>query len=174
MTRGQALAVEKELERTSVSLTDARELSEAVQETFDAIARRAYQIFENNGYQHGHDLENWLQAEAELLHPVSLIVEEGERTITVRAEVHGFTASELEVSAEPKRLTIYGRGEARREGKSGRSTDSERRSDKILRCVELPAEIDTNKVTATLQNGILEVVMPRVAAAQRAAAAQTA
>ena len=30
------------------------------------IAERAYQIFEEHGSQHGHDLDNWLQAEREL------------------------------------------------------------------------------------------------------------
>ena len=30
------------------------------------IARRAYEIYEREGRQPGHDLENWLKAEAEL------------------------------------------------------------------------------------------------------------
>jgi len=35
--------------------------------THDEIARRAYAIFEQNGCIPGHDMENWLQAEAQLL-----------------------------------------------------------------------------------------------------------
>ena len=34
--------------------------------TEDAIRERAYQLFEQRGCQHGHDLEDWLQAEAEV------------------------------------------------------------------------------------------------------------
>jgi len=30
------------------------------------IARRAYQLFEARGHQHGHDIEDWLRAEREL------------------------------------------------------------------------------------------------------------
>jgi hypothetical protein len=30
------------------------------------IARRAYEIFERRGGGHGHDLDDWLQAEGEL------------------------------------------------------------------------------------------------------------
>lgn len=31
-----------------------------------AIRARAYEIFQQRGCQHGHDLEDWLRAEAEL------------------------------------------------------------------------------------------------------------
>ena len=29
------------------------------------ITQRAYQLFEQRGFEHGHDVEDWLQAEAE-------------------------------------------------------------------------------------------------------------
>jgi len=32
----------------------------------DAVARRAYEIFCEHGCEHGHDQEDWLQAEREL------------------------------------------------------------------------------------------------------------
>ena len=34
--------------------------------TEDIIRERAYRLFEQRGYEHGHDLEDWLQAEAEI------------------------------------------------------------------------------------------------------------
>jgi len=34
--------------------------------TQEEIAARAYEIYEREGRQPGHDLENWLRAEAEL------------------------------------------------------------------------------------------------------------
>ena len=34
--------------------------------TEEIIRMRAYELFEQRGYQHGHDLEDWLQAEAEV------------------------------------------------------------------------------------------------------------
>ena len=33
----------------------------------ETIGARAYQLFEQHGYEHGHDLDDWLQAEAELV-----------------------------------------------------------------------------------------------------------
>src|ERR1044071_911894 len=38
----------------------------AIEPTHEDIARRAYQLFEDRGREHGHDLEDWLQAEREL------------------------------------------------------------------------------------------------------------
>ena len=35
--------------------------------TPDEIARRAYEIFITRGEEHGRDVDDWLQAEAELL-----------------------------------------------------------------------------------------------------------
>ena len=34
--------------------------------TAEAISQRAYNIFEAHGCEHGHDVEHWLAAEAEL------------------------------------------------------------------------------------------------------------
>ena len=31
------------------------------------IEKRAYQIFEENGYNHGQEVENWLEAERQVL-----------------------------------------------------------------------------------------------------------
>ncbi len=35
--------------------------------TEDNIRMRAYQLFEQRGYEPGHDLDDWLQAEAEVM-----------------------------------------------------------------------------------------------------------
>ncbi len=35
--------------------------------TEEIVRMRAYELFEQRGGQHGHDLEDWLQAEAEVL-----------------------------------------------------------------------------------------------------------
>jgi Protein of unknown function (DUF2934) len=37
------------------------------QELQEQIRLRAYQLFEERGAEHGHELEDWLQAEAEIL-----------------------------------------------------------------------------------------------------------
>jgi hypothetical protein len=38
----------------------------AVKPSHDEIAGRAYNLFSASGYIHGHDVEHWLQAEAQI------------------------------------------------------------------------------------------------------------
>jgi hypothetical protein len=40
--------------------------SRSVTVSYEQIAQRAYEIYERDGRQEGRELENWLQAEAEL------------------------------------------------------------------------------------------------------------
>ena len=74
-----------------------------------AIARRAYELFEKRGGEHGHDWEDWFQAESELLRPVSVSMSESDDRISVRTNVLGFDGNELKVSVEPQRVTILGK-----------------------------------------------------------------
>jgi len=53
-------------------------------------------------------------------------------------------------------LTIAGKRESEKEEKKGKVTSSARCSDQLLRIVDLPTEIETAKVTATLKNGVSE------------------
>ena len=77
-----------------------------------AITRRAFELFEKRGREHGHDWEDWFKAESEFLCPVSISTSESEDRLSVRANVFGFTENELQVSIEPRRLAILGKKKA--------------------------------------------------------------
>ena len=119
-----------------------------MQETFDAIARRAYEIFEGNGRQWGRDLDDWFRAESELLHPVNVELGESDNAVIVRAEVPGFELKDLEVGIEGRQLTIAGKHETSKEEGKEKVLYSERQSNRLYRCIELPAEVDSEKTTA--------------------------
>jgi len=128
---------------------------------FSAIARRAFDIFENNGRSLGRDLDNWFRAETEFLHPVHIDVTETGDTLNIKAEVPGFNEKELEINVEPTRLMISGKREAKKEEKKGTTVYSETCSNQIMRVIALPAEVEAEKVTATLKNGVLELNLPK-------------
>ena len=161
---GEAAAVKRAEEPTKV--VKYTSLFDQIDETFNALARRAYEIFDGNGRVFGRDLDNWLQAERELLHPMALNITETDQAFTVKAEVPGFTEKEIEVAVEQGRLTITGQRESSKEERKGKTICAESSSDKILRIVDLPSEIDRDKVAATLKNGVLELTLPKVAKAQ--------
>jgi HSP20 family protein len=133
---------------------------------FEEISRRAYQLFEGRGQMFGRDLEDWFQAERELLHPVHIHVGEADDTLEIKAEVPGFNEKELSIHVEPSRLVITGKRETKKDETKGKTIYSETCADEIVRVIDLPAEVETEKVTATLENGVLELRLPKAAKAK--------
>jgi HSP20 family protein len=136
-------------------------------ELYNKISQRAFSIFEGNGRFDGHDLADWLRAEAEILTPVPLELSETDAELAVRAEVPGFTEKELEIVVEPERLFITGKTERKSEEKKKKTLYSEISSNEIFRTVALPVEIDPEKVSAVLKNGVLEVSMYKAKPAKK-------
>jgi HSP20 family molecular chaperone IbpA len=160
----KSLAIQANPVATTPKFVEPQAVYNRLNELYDAIARRAFEIFESDGSAVGRDLDHWFKAEAELLHPAHVAVREADDAITVRAEVPGFSANELQVSLEPRRLTISGKKQSNVEEKKGNVIYSERCSNEILRSIELPVEVDASRATSTLSNGILELSIPKQAA----------
>ena len=146
--------------------SDEKSAFDRIQKAYDSIAKRAFEIFDNNGRWLGHELADWIQAESEILHPVHLEIAETDDALSVRAEVPGFTTKELDINVEPRRLTIAGKHEAREEKKKGKTIYSEHCAQEILRSVDLPADVDGSKATATLKDGVLNLELPKAAHAK--------
>lgn len=131
------------------------------QQVFDSIEKRAFEIFDNNGKWFGHDLSDWLQAESEILRPLHLEIAETDEALTVRAEVPGFTANELDIRVDGKRLTIAGKHESKEQSTKGKTIYSERCANEIFRSVALPSDVDGARVNATLKDGVLNIDLPK-------------
>ncbi len=160
MVEKSAAAVQSAPSRPPVKASKTESISERIESIYDAISRRAYELFERGGRVHGLDKDHWLEAEKELFLPVQANLEETEGEFVMRAEVPGFTASDLEVNVEPRRVTVTGKRESTQETKEG----TEESSAEIFRTMELPSEANTTKVTATLKDGVLEVKIPKAEA----------
>jgi HSP20 family protein len=91
---------------------------------------------------------------------------ESDGSFTVEAEVPGFTAKDLEINVEPRCLKIAGKRETKEEEKKGKAIRSEWCANQILRAVDLPADVDTAKASASLKDGILTIDLPKAAHAK--------
>ena len=131
------------------------------------IAKQAYQLFQESGLVDGHDLEHWLQAESQLLTPMRLEVLESQVAITVKTNLVGFDAENIEIHVEPQRIFISGQ----QVDKSEARADAEARVKRIFRSIDLPAQIDADKVRATLSKGDLEITLLKASVAAKADAA---
>ncbi len=79
----------------------------------------------------------------------------------IRAEVPGLKEKDIEISATSDTLTISGERKAIAHEEDVKYHRRERDTGKFSRVVTLPAQIDPDKVDATLSDGILTVVLPK-------------
>jgi len=148
-----------------VKLVPADVLLNRKNEIQNMISRRAYELFKSDGSVHGRDIDDWIEAEVEVLHPYRHGLKKSVEAIVFKAELPGsFRADQLNVSVEPRRLMVN--GEREQDVICGGDTPAhmEKRTERIFGVEELPVNVDPSRATATLKGEILEIVMPRVAA----------
>ncbi len=122
------------------------------------IGKRAFEIFNERGRQFGNELEDWIKAENEILKRVPIEMKEIDGKLEVCAEVPGFTAADLKVSVEPRRITL--KGETERTEKEKLYT--EMRSNRVFRTFDLPYRVDADKARAVIKNGVLTLTVPKL------------
>jgi HSP20 family protein len=128
----------------------------------NAIARRAYELFASSGFTDGHDLNDWLSAESELLEPIPLNLSETENEVTLKAELPGFTEKDIDIKVAPRHVVVSGQREETTENKKdGEVVSSEHSSSQVYRAIDLPAEVDPDKVKATFDKGTLQIVLAK-------------
>ena len=99
----------------------------------------------------------------------SFDVIDGEKEVTVRAEVPGVDPKEVQVTVSGNVLTISGEKKESHEEKGSQVYRSECSYGSFRRSVELPEGVDADKVSAEHANGILTVRLgkSKAAAAKR-------
>jgi HSP20 family protein len=92
-------------------------------------------------------------------------VSETAKEIVVKAELPGMDAKDIEVSVQGDILTVRGERRQEKEEKGENFHRVERSYGSFSRSIQLPAEVDANKVKATYKDGILKLNMPKTKAA---------
>ncbi|HEV2386327.1 MAG TPA: DUF2934 domain-containing protein [Candidatus Acidoferrales bacterium] len=151
-------------------LASPEQVFDDMKHVFDRIASRAYQIFESNGRQPGSDLQNWYRAEAELLCPVQVDIFDSQDTLTLRTEVPGFRADELQIGLEPGRFTIAGTRRTPGNRRQKQADSADRGWNHVFHSAPLPHEVDPAHAKATLVAGVLRLQLTKAAAGKQGAA----
>jgi HSP20 family protein len=79
----------------------------------------------------------------------------------IRAELPGVKADELDLQVTGNKLAISGERKITAEDESAKYHRREREAGTFSRMIGLPGEVDSDKVEAKLENGILTVVVPK-------------
>lgn len=147
-----------------VKLVAADVLLSRKNEIQHVIARRAYELFKGHGSVNGHDIDDWIEAEVEVVRTYRHDLKESAEAIVLKAELPcSFTTDQLNVSVEPRRLMLSGETELDVIRGGNTPAHMEKRAQRIFGVEELPVDVDPSRSTAKLTGDTLEIVMPRVA-----------
>ena len=105
--------------------------------------------------------ERWFRAdEMELKAPMVDLFEDKD-DVVVKAELPGLEKDNIEVNLTDHTLTIKGEKKKEEEVKEEHYYRSERSFGSFVRAIDLPREVQADKVKASFKNGVLEVRVPK-------------
>ena len=93
-------------------------------------------------------------------------VTEDKENYRVRAELPGIKADNLDISLTGKSLAISGERKLDQEDKDAKYHRRERDAGRFQRMVSLPGDVDGDKVSASCENGVLTVTLPKAETAK--------
>ena len=96
----------------------------------------------------------------------SLRVWEDESAYTVEADLPGLTAEDVEISFHERQIVLEG-GRTAKAPEGSRVHLFESAEGRFRRVLRFASEVDAEAATATLENGVLRVSLPKTAAARR-------
>ena len=93
-------------------------------------------------------------------------VSEGKGEITVKAEIPGCEAKDIDVKLDGRLLTISGKKKQEKEEKDGNYHRVERSYGSFSRMVELPGEVEQEAIDATYKKGVLNLIFKKSQASE--------
>lgn len=144
-------------------------VQERIEAMTGSIRQRAFDLFQNRNGGNGSDLDDWLQAERDVvLSPASELIDE-EEELRARFALPGFDARDIQVSAMPDALIIHADAAHTHEENNGNVYFCEFSQKKLFRRLDLPVPIDVDRAKASLDKGILVVTAPKTSTKQMTA-----
>src|SRR5260370_41719707 len=93
-------------------------------------------------------------------------VYEDEHNVTLKIEVPGIDEKDIDVRVEGNTLTVHGERKIEKEEKEENYRRVERQYGSFTRNFTLPTTVDSEKVSATYDKGVLKIALPKKAEAK--------
>ena len=129
----------------------------------EAVRKRAFDHFAMRGGEPGHELDDWVTAEREILGRPVAELKERNGAYEVDVTLPGFSPKEIEVTATPTELIVHALSTSARSGDDSRVIWSEFGQQEIYRRIDLPTAINADRISANLDHGVLHVKAPKSA-----------
>jgi len=132
-------------------------LFEPVLAIAEKIRRRAFEIFQGRGFADGSHLDDWLQAERDIIQSTEAELIEKDGKFCLRMAAPGFDAKDIHITAMPATLIVRAKARHQHEKNEGHVQFCEFGQKELFRALDLPAPINPDKVSASLDQGILQL-----------------
>jgi HSP20 family molecular chaperone IbpA len=131
--------------------------AEALQQTIqDRISARAYQLYEESGYQQGHDQGHWFQAESEVVQG-GLEVRESGTWVAVNASLPNVSAEHVQIYVDRRRIVVRAtKNNETRDAKPAAPGQAE-----IFLVADLTEEVEPATASASLKDEKLSLMVQK-------------
>jgi len=123
------------------------QLFEQMEAISQKIRRRAHELFLARGAEPGRDLDDWLQAERELMWLPETQLIEKDTEFEARINVQGLEPKDIRIIAMANSIVLEA---------GPKSGDA-----KVFQRLDFSTPIDPDKVTARIERGILQLTAPK-------------
>jgi HSP20 family protein len=148
---------------TQPFFVETEKLLERLADITRETASRAHDFFVERGSRFGNHFEDWLRAESEVLRAAPVKITEANGNINVMIAAPGFKPEEIEVSIKDDTLIVSGETEKEEKKEDEKTFYSEWKSNRFLRKLSLPTGVEPDGAEATLQDGVLKLVLKKKA-----------
>jgi HSP20 family protein len=142
-----------------VTTTQKDSIVDQLEHLHDRIARRAYDLFQGRGGW-GDAIEDWVNAERELVWRPAMELRERDGAFTVSAALPGIDAKDIIVEITPQDMVIKAATEHTHPEDNGQVHYCELTAGKVFRSLPFPKPVDAAKAKADYRNGMLSITVP--------------
>jgi HSP20 family protein len=150
-----------EIQRDDGTKSTAPSIFDEMNALSERIRQRAFEIFECRGSGDGFAMDDWLDAERDLLQIPEAELIEKEGRFEIRVSASAFNPDDFQVMALPDALIVKALSTQRHDESEGDVRFCEFGQKTLFRRFNLPEPIDLDKVTADLEKGVLQVTAPK-------------
>jgi HSP20 family protein len=138
----------------------SKSIFDEIERIQNRIMRRAYEISSLNGGIFGRDIDNWLQAERELVWKPAIELEEKDNEFRLEIAAPGVDPKDIDIEVTPEDILVRADVHHEHKEKKGEVHVCEFASGNLFRSIHLPKKIDVDKVKAEFKNGMLTLKAP--------------
>jgi HSP20 family protein len=138
----------------TLSVKKRESIFEELNSLHDRIMQRAFEIFDEKGH-FGKDMDNWLQAERELVWKPAIELEEKDNNLHLQIATPGVDPKDMDIEVTPEYVLVKAETRHEHTEDKGQVHVCEFTSGNMFRSIRLPKKINPDKVKAEFKNGML-------------------